>query len=169
MDKENYVGYISHALREFEALGWIKDGEWCDEQQESVCNDVLRLLDTLGEQGHSGTTITYTLDMFMELATFKPLSPLTGEDWEWIEICDERTNGVSVFQNKRCSHVFKQSDRFDGRPYDIDAVIFWEWYTDPDTGEKHKCYFNTPPDSFRPIEFPYTPKTEYVYRERPDE
>ena len=56
--------------------------------------------------------------------------------------------------------MFKQADRFDGQAYDIDGIVFFDWYTDPETGEKSKSYF-TGRDSFVPVTFPYTPTTEY--------
>lgn len=144
-----------HALAEFRAAGWVdENGKFIDEMQEAICNHVLKLLEVFSSEGHSGSSAPYAINMFEKLAKFEPLVPLTGEDWEWNEV----SNGV--FQNKRCSHVFKQADRFDGQPYDIDAVVFWSWYTD-DNGEKFKSYF-TNSDSFRAITFPYTPKREYV-------
>ena len=157
------MSYKNYALQEFRAAGWIdENGKYCcDEMQEAVCNDLLALLETFSKQGHSGTSASYTLSLFQSLANFKPIAPLTGEDWEWNEICDDRTGGVTVFQNKRCGSVFKQSDRFDGKPYDIDAVAFWEWHTDSETGERYKSYFQSS-DSIRPIEFPYTPTTIYM-------
>jgi hypothetical protein len=85
---------------------------------------------------------------------FEPIVPLTGEDWEWCEVHD------GVFQNKRCGHVFKQADRFNGQAYDGEAVIFWDWCTDEETGERFKSHF-TSRDSAQPITFPYTPKREY--------
>lgn len=84
--------------------------------------------------------------VFTKLANFEPLSPLTGEDSEWTEIAD------GVFQNKRCSHVFKQHDRFGGQAYDIDGKVFRE--------PNGNCY--TSIDSFVPITFPYVPQTIYV-------
>lgn len=144
-----------HALAEFRAAGWMdKNGKFNDEMQEDICNHVMTLLNVFNAEGHSGTTAPYAIDMFKKLAMFEPLVPLTGEDWEWNEVSD------GVFQNKRCSHVFKQADRFDGQPYDIDAVVFWSWHTD-ENGEKFKSYF-TSGDSFRTITFPYTPTREYV-------
>lgn len=82
-------------------------------------------------------------------------NPLTGDEDEWVEVAD------GVFQNNRCSHVFKQNDRFDGQPYDIDAIVFWEWHK-MDDGEMVKSYF-TNTNSFAPIKFPYTPNTEYRF------
>ncbi len=165
VEEHTLSNYITHAMNEFRAAGWVDEaGKWTDDMQEAICKHVLDLLRVFGSEGHSGSSAPYTISLFSTLAKFDPVTPLTGEDWEWNEICDDRTGGVTVFQNKRCGAVFKQSDRFDGKPYYLDAVVFWEWYTDPETGEKFESYY-TSRDSMRPIEFPYTPKTEYVYRE----
>lgn len=150
--------YKNHALREFRAAGWVNEtGEFIDKYQEAICNDVLNLLELFSSKGNSGTSAPYMVHLFEQLALFKAISPLTGEDYEWMEVSD------GVFQNTRCSSVFKQSDRFDGQPYDIDGVIFYEWVTREDTGEKIKAYF-TNSDSHTPITFPYTKKSEYVER-----
>jgi hypothetical protein len=85
---------------------------------------------------------------------------LTGEDWEWNNVSD--VFGCETYQNKRCSAVFKQTDKFDGQPYYLDGKVFWEWYKSDD-GEMSKSYF-TGGDSQVPIVFPYTPKSEYVFR-----
>lgn len=149
---------VNHAKMEFRAAGWTDDeGKFNDEMQEAICNHVLALLQVFADEGHSGSSAPYAINLFKQLASFEPIVPLTGEDWEWNECSD------GVFQNKRCSHVFKQADRFDGQPYDVEAVIFWDWYTDPETGEKSKSYF-TSRDSTRPITFPYTPVREYQER-----
>ncbi len=150
--------YKDHALLEFKAAGWLdENGEFCDETQELMCSQVLELLEKFSEHEHSGSSAPYAIDLFSTLAKFEPVVPLTGDDWEWNECPD------GVFQNKRCSHVFKDKDRFDGQAYDIESVIFWDWWTDPETGEKSKSYFICS-DSRRPIEFPYTPKREYKER-----
>lgn len=156
---------VSHAQREFRAAGWTDENDkFVDGMQEDICNHVLDLLEVFHNEGHSGTTAPYTVDLFSKLAMFKPLAPLTGEDWEWNMIRDDSTGGMTVYQNKRCGAVFKQSDRFDGKPYYLDAVVFWEWVSmaDVDRGKPFKSYF-TSMDSMQPIEFPYTPKTEYRF------
>ena len=143
-----------HAKLEFKAAGWLDDdGNYIDEMQEAVCHHVLALLDVFSAEGHSGSSAPYTVDLFKKLAMFEPVVPLTGEDWEWHEASE------GVFQNTRCSHVFKQKDRFNGQAYDIDGKIFWEWYTD-ENGESSKSYF-TGRDSCVPITFPYTPVRTY--------
>lgn len=152
---------INHAKREFQAMGWDSS----DEMQNAICENVIELLKVFSEQGHSGTSAPYAIELFTKLASYEPLCPLTGNDDEWNLMCDDRTNNVVVYQNNGCSHVFKQSDRFDGKPYDIDAIHFWEWYSSPDIddGKPYKCYF-TSSDSFATIEFPYTPKTIIQFR-----
>ena len=146
---------INHAKREFIAAGWMdKDGNFIDDMQESLCNHVLKLIEVFSKEGHSGSTAPYTIEMFRKLASFEPIAPLTGEDWEWVEIGE--FNGNRTFQNKRCSHVFKDT----AGAYDIDGVVFYEWLVDKKTGEKYKSYF-TSFESRIPVVFPYTPQKVY--------
>ena len=110
---------INHAQAEFLAAGWTNpDGTFKDEMQGLMCSQVLDLLKLFSSHGHSGTTAPYAINLFKQLASFEPLVPVTGEDHEWVEVSQ------GVFQNKRCSHVFKQADRFDGQAYDINAIVF---------------------------------------------
>lgn len=134
--------YLAHAAREFKAAGYDLEG---DEMQRLICEQVCELLKLFGTHGHSGTSAPYAISMFTKLASFEPLVPLTGEDWEWNDV------GEGCFQNSRCGHVFKSADRFNGQSYDSEAVIF----RDPDGG----CFTNW--QSAQPITFPYTPKREY--------
>jgi hypothetical protein len=153
--------YKTHAMNEFRAAGWVDlNGKYLDEMQEMICNHVLALLDVFADEGHSGTTAPYTIKLFSKLAKFDPIVPLTGEDWEWNEVSDG-TEG-KMYQNKRCGAVFKDTNRHDGQPYYLDGKVFWEWYKSED-GEMSKSYF-TSADSQEPIVFPYTPKSEYVFR-----
>lgn len=155
---------LSHARAEFRAAGWMDDkGTYIDEMQGDICEHVLDLLRVFSDEGHSGSTAPYTVNLFKKLAMFEPIVPLTGEDWEWNEV------GNGVFQNKRCSRVFKQANRFNGQAYDIDGKVFYEWVERPlDEDEegypgtrRYKSSY-TSKESCVPIVFPYTPKTEYV-------
>lgn len=158
-----------HARDEFRAAGWTDaEGKFKDEMQQAICEHVLKLLDVFADEGHSGSSAPYAINMFKTLAMFEPIVPLTGEDWEWNEV------GPGVFQNKRCSRVFKQADRFDGQAYDLDGIVFYDWYErdlEPDEpGFPGKTRFKshyTCRESCVPITFPYTPTTEY--KERPTE
>lgn len=102
----------------------------------------LALVKLFSEQGHSGMSASFIVGIFEKLARFQPLSPLTGDDDEWMEI----DNGL--YQNRRCSRVFKK----DGHAYDIEGRIFRE--------PSGSCF--TGADSHTPVEFPYTPHSEYV-------
>lgn len=154
--------YEKHAWLEFKAAGWVdENNQFKDEMQEMLCNHVLKLLKLFHEDGnHSGTTAPYTIDLFKKLAMFEPVAPLTGEDWEWVNVAEQ--NGGPLWQNKRCGHVFKD----DTGAYDIDGIIFYDWYTREETGERYKSYY-TCKESKVPVTFPYVPKSEY--RERPSE
>ena len=150
--------YEKHAWIEFRAAGWIdENNKFNDEMQELICKHVLKLLEVFDEEGHSGSSAPYAINLFEKLAKFEPVAPLTGEDWEWTNVSEYggRNNGI-LYQNKRCGHVFKDDDG----AYDMDGVIFWEWFTDKETGEKFKSYF-TGRESRVPVTFPYTPKREY--------
>lgn len=152
--------YKSHAEREFRAAGWMdENGEFNDEMQEMICKHVLELLEVFADEGHSGSSAPYAINMFSKLAKFEPIAPLTGEDWEWFD------HGECM-QNKRCGAVFKQANRFNGKPYYLDGKVFWEWasHTDIDNGAPFKSYF-TSADSCVVIEFPWVPpeKPEYIF------
>lgn len=143
VDEEYYdSGLVRHAEQEFKALGWAGTNE-DDGMQRAICEDLKDLLALLAAQGHSGTSAPYTVELFNKLANYKALGPITGEDSEWMD------TGNGIFQNRRCSHVFKEAD---GKAYDIEGKFFVE----PDGG----CYQSR--ESRVYIDFPYTPKREYV-------
>lgn len=120
--------------------------------QEAINKDILDLVEMFANQGHGGFTANYTINILTKLLKQSFVTPLTGEDDEWIEVTD------GVYQNKREGRIFKQDDRFDGKPYYIDGKAF------SDDGGK-SWYTNS--DSFVTIEFPLKelPKTEYIILE----
>jgi hypothetical protein len=136
---------VEHAKVELDAIGAFGEGDFYG---GATGKAVLELVEVFAKQGHSGMSASIVLGLFGKVANWEPLAPLTGEDAEWCEVSE------GVFQNKRCSHVFRQADRFDGQAYDIEGRIF----RDPDgsTWTNH--------DSFVPVTFPYTPQREYVDR-----
>jgi hypothetical protein len=107
-----------------------------------MADAIMKMIDAFADEGHSGMSAAMAIDIFQRLARFEPLTPLTGADHEWHEV------GKGVFQNRRCSHVFKEN----GRAYDIEGRIFR--YPDG------VCV--TRFGSRVPVTFPYTPKREYV-------
>jgi len=130
---------VTHA--KFEML---KAGLYDDDSDYGgmLAGAVTELMEVFEKQGHSGMSAARTVQLFQKLAMFEPLCPLTGDDDEWLEVAD------GIFQNKRCSHVFKEN----GEAYDIEGRIF---------REPSGVTF-TSGDSRVPVTFPYTPKTEFV-------
>lgn len=137
--------YIEHARRELNALGYKLDGPLEDGPNKWIMENIFELLGVFEKQGHSGSSAPYVADLFCKLAKLEPAAPLTGKDEEWVEVAE------GMWQNVRCSHVFKDAD---GRAYDIEGIVF----RDPDGG----CYTNR--DSRVFITFPYKPERRYVFR-----
>lgn len=132
---------IKHAEAELKAAGFHDDKLY----DGMLYDAVLELVTVFSKQGHSGMSAGIALDAFKRVAAFEPLGPLTGKADEWVEV------SYGLWQNKRCSHVFKEKD---GRAYDIEGKIFRE----PDG----QCFINR--DSRVYVEFPYIPRREYVDR-----
>lgn len=133
----NLVEYAKRELKAAELL----DSD--DEMDALMATCVLQLVEAFSKQEHSGFSAGYCLHLFKQLASFKPLVPLSGNDDEWMEV------GEGMWQNKRAATVFKAAD---GKAYDLDAVVYREpsGATFTKGGERHY------------IEFPYTPTTKYI-------
>lgn len=132
---------IKHAEYELSLVG-----EQNDTLQKAMNSGILRIVKLFAEENHSGLSADYVINIINKLLKFEPITPLTGENSEWVEVSE------GLHQNKRCSRIFKDINRFEGKPYDIEAVIFVD---------KNGGGF-TSADSFKVIEFPYTPRTELV-------
>jgi len=72
---------------------------------------MIEILEKFFDQWDSGGAVATVQPILNRCIAGKPLSPLMGTDDEFVEV------GTGVFQNKRCSTVFKE----DGRAYDIDT------------------------------------------------
>lgn len=111
--------------------------------------EMKELILVFSSQGHSGASASITTHLLEKLLRYQPIGPLTGEPDEWMNVSEAA--GRECWQNKRCSHVFKQADRFNGQAYDLDGIV----WRDP---EGHTF---TNRESMVPVTFPYTPKREY--------
>jgi hypothetical protein len=91
---------------------------------------MIDILERFFDQWDSGGAVWAVAPVLQKLIAGKPLSPLTGGEAEWFD------HGNGVFQNKRCSSVFKDPRFHEGKlAYDLD----------------------NPEGSRAAIEFPYTP------------
>jgi hypothetical protein len=133
---------VDHAEVELSLIGMGKDAP--DEMNRLMHDNLIEIIEKFAEQGHSGFSASYAIGLLQKLMGFEPISDLTGDDSEWTDV----SNGM--WQNKRCSHVFKDKDH----AYDIEGRIF---YTKDDRSDTY-----TNGKSHVTITFPYKPKREYV-------
>ena len=145
---------IDYAKRELDLIGMSEDTD--DDMNYHMRKHILKMVSEFSEEGHTGASAAYALSILTKLLDFKPLTPLTGEDDEWTEVSN---SAYMKYQNKRCFHVFKGED---GRAYDSEGKIFYDYYTGED-GRQHKSHY-TNSESRVYIEFPYVPMKEYLYR-----
>lgn len=142
----------SFAEQELDAAGITEDSE-----DKDMRDHILHMIDEFAKEGHSGFSASMAISILEKLLRYEPLSPLTGDDSEWCDVAE--VSGYTLYQNKRCSRVFKEDDSV----YDIEGKVFFDYYIDQETGEKRKSYFSNS-QSRMPVTFPYTPTT--VYEER---
>ena len=149
---------IKHAKVEFLKLGYIPVEE--DEEESPnkwMQESVLELLDVFSKQGHSGFSALYTVNCFKKLASYEPLSPITGEDDEWNDV--SYGSDVKMFQNKRCSTLFKNGEN--GDPYCIEAII-WRGQDGLTFSGRAFDALGNAYQSSQNVYLPFTPKTFYV-------
>lgn len=159
------MGLIDHAKTELEIAGLFdKEGDF---YEGMTGNAVMELIEIFSKQGHSGMSAPIVADIFKKLANYEPLCPITGKDEEWNDVSN-LIDGRTLFQNKRCSALFKEGK--DEQAYYIDAIIkrdqrgiTWSgkaWLNEEDwlNGDRSKMI-----DKRGYIKsFPFTPKTFYI-------
>jgi hypothetical protein len=127
--------------------------------QKKVTKDIMDIVKIFANQGHSGFSASYTLNLIRRLLDWKPIKPLTGEDDEWGEV-EEWDKEDNSQQNKRCSAVFRKN--FDNSTaYYLYGKIF--------SDDGGMTWF-TKRESFVPITFPYKVplEPEYIYLDKED-
>ena len=152
------MSLLSHAEYELDLIGMKDEGD--DDMNIAMRKHILHMIEEFSEEGHSGFSAQYAISILSKLLKYEPLTPLTGDDSEWVDVSE--MNGNTLYQNKRSGRVFKDNDG----AYDIEGKVYWDWFTDEETGEKYKSYY-TGRESRVPVEFPYVPTT--VYEETPPE
>jgi hypothetical protein len=133
-------------IAELEKAGLLKK----DSDYDGMIGEAVKeLLLVFQKQGHSGSSAQITANIFYKLIKGEPLSPLTNNPDEWMEV----TTGV--FQSRRVSNVFIDQ-KVSERPYTLDGKAFSDdggktfW-----TSSESNVYFDLPG---------FPPKTEYVIK-----
>lgn len=147
---------INFAERELDIIGMTEDADGMD---SAMRKHILHMMKEFADEGHSGFSASYAINILSKLLKYEPLTAITGEDSEWTKIAEGMTfgNQGTLYQNKRCFSVFKDDDG----AYDSNGKVFVEKRIDKDTGEEYTSSY-TGKDSRVPVVFPYTPKIEYV-------
>ena len=77
---------------------------------EAFIPEILALVDKFGNSGQSGGSAPYTASALSsaikKLCMQEPICPITGIDEEWVDV-SELCDGKIVYQNRRCSALFK--------------------------------------------------------------
>lgn len=116
-EKEHENELVKFAKNELEILleQSKREGDESASMQDAFNKNIIEVVKAFSEGEHSGFTANLALQYIDRLLRYKPLTHLTLEDNEFIEVAD------GVYQNARCGSVFKQKDRFEGKPYCIDG------------------------------------------------
>jgi len=108
------------------------------------CTNIARVFSL---EGHSGGSASTVIPWIEKALSWEPIAPLTGEADEWED--QSELSGYPLWQNRRCSRVFKEAD---GSAYDVDGIVF----RDSDG------FTYTNGQSRTGVKFPYVPTTAYV-------
>lgn len=135
-------------------------------------NEILALCEAFGKSGQSGGSAPMTASAISQavkhLMLQEPICPITGVDEEWVNIRDISDEDEMMYQNKRCSALFKSKS---GKCWYVDAIVkkvvqtghcftgsFWLSKEDFLAGDKTKKI-----GSAQYVKsFPFTPKTFYI-------
>jgi hypothetical protein len=150
------MNLLSYAESELNLIGLTEK----DDYNAMMRKHILHMIKEFADEGHSGFSAPYAIQILTKLMSFKPLTPLTGEDDEWVEV-SQYSDGSMRYQNKRLSSVFKNSD---GSCYNNDGKVFWDWFRNED-GNAVKSYY-TSRDSRVEVTFPYTVPDKPIYEYR---
>lgn len=85
------MSMVEYAKSELERIGKDKKG-----MQDAINKNILEIVEIFSNQGHSGFSAGYALNVLERLLRYKPLTPLTGEPDEWNEV-HPRMEGITTY------------------------------------------------------------------------
>jgi hypothetical protein len=149
-----------HAKRELDILAETVP----DAIVTPFAKEIIALCKVFGESGQSGMSAPYTAGAISQavknLMMFLPIAPITGNDSEWVNIT-EMNGGNLMYQNSRCSALFKYTDH---RASYVDAIV-WQGEEKWDTFTGSVYIDNVNFELIRSsqyVKFPFKPKTFYI-------
>ena len=118
------AGLMDHAKEELDRAGLFdKDSDY----EGMIGNCVMALMKVFCEQGHSGFSAPWVVDVFSNLTSWKTLTPISDDPSEWGEV--EMDKDKKTWQNKRNPALFSNDE----------GKTFW------DVDDKNKNIKNTTP------------------------
>lgn len=138
------MSLVTFAETELDGIGMRADDT--EPMNAAMRKHILLMVQTFADEGHSGMSAQYAIQILSHLLKFEPLAPLTGEDAEWEDVShySDDLKGT-LYQNRRCSRVFKDATG----AWDVDGEVLV--HPDGWTSAGEKVI----------ITFPYTPVTRY--------
>lgn len=134
-------------------------------------DEILALCEAFGKSGQSGGSAPYTATAISKavkkLMLKEPICPITGIDEEWTNVRERSEEDEMMYQNNRCSALFKSKS---GKCWYVDAIVkktesgmcwsgsFWLSKEDYLTGDKSKMIGS----AHYVKSFPFEPKTFYI-------
>lgn len=111
--------------------------------QKAVNDDILDIIKLFSNQGHSGFSAGYSLNILKRLLDYKPLSAITDDEDEWEQL---NYSPDLAYQNKRCPSLFRDAD---GKVYNVEARIFSDdnghtWYNCKESREYVELPYEVP-------------------------
>lgn len=154
------MGIIKHVKYEFEILEKNTPDAIILDFKEEIIN-LCKKFASSGQSGGSAPYTIYAITKAIEnLCNQNPISPITGDEDEWVDMSDYSRDDT-VYQNYRCSGIFKDSS---GKVKYIDAIVWkGEKQYDTFTGS---VYIDDKDfkliRSSQIVKFPFFPKTFYI-------
>ncbi len=126
--------------------------------------EILALCEAFGKSGQSGGSAPYTASAISQavkkLMLQEPICDVTGHETEWVDV-SEISDGEILWQNSRCSGLFKYPD---GKLSYVDAIV-WKGEEDWDTFTG-RVYIDEKDfeliGSSQFAKLPFKPKTFYI-------
>lgn len=103
------AGLVDHAKKELSQAGLFDKNS---DYGGLIGKAVMELVKCFSNQGHSGFSATWVLDLFNRLGRYKTLTPITNDPKEWMEVSE------NLWQSKRNPALFSENN---GKTYyDVD-------------------------------------------------
>lgn len=95
------MSLVEHARRELQIAGLFdKDSDYGGMLGDAV----MKMVELFAEEGHSGASAAMTIAILEKLLRFKPLTPLTNDPDEWMDVGE--TMGRETWQSRRNPEAF---------------------------------------------------------------